>query len=96
MLTLVNLVYGLNGFKPSPFSKNCLVVACIVAEYALLIIFSVPVDSLNTTGNGMCLSASDTVCCVIGQIMALSSGLLCFVLVLGLRLDIFDCFSLVS
>ena len=96
MLTLVNLVYGLNGFKPSPFSKNCLVVAFIGATCALLIIFSVPVDSLNMTDNGMCLSASVSVCCVIGQIMALSSGLLCFVLVLGLRLDIFVCFSLVS
>ena len=41
-------------------------VACIGAEYALLIIFSVPVDSLNMTDNGMSLLTSDTVCCVIG------------------------------
>ena len=71
-------------------------VAFIGATCALLIIFSVPVDSLNMTDNGMCLLASVSVCCVIGQLMVLSYGPLCFVLGLGLRLDISACVSLVS
>ena len=65
-------------------------VVCIVAKSMLLIIFSVPVDSLNTTDNGMCLSVPETVCCAIGRIMVVSCVPLCFVLVLRLRLDVCD------
>ena len=69
-------------------------VACIGANYMFSIIFSVPVDSQNTTDNGMCLSASETVCCTIGRIMAVSCVALCFVLVLRLWLDVYDRLSL--